>query len=53
LPLDAKIGDSIVDVLHLNDPILDVALTATRGDCMGVYGIARDLAATGIGKLPE
>ncbi|MFZ4124981.1 MAG: phenylalanine--tRNA ligase subunit beta [Rickettsiales bacterium] len=51
LPLDAKIGDSIVDVLGLNDPIIDLNITANRGDCMGVMGIARDIAATGIGKF--
>lgn len=51
LPLDATIGDSIVDVMGLGDPVLDLNITANRGDCMGVYGIARDLAAAGLGKL--
>ncbi len=51
LPLDAKIGDSIVDVMGLGDPVLDLNITANRGDCMGVYGIARDLAAAGLGTL--
>ena len=51
LPLDASIGQSIVETLNLNDPIIDVAITANRGDCMGVYGIARDLAAAGLGTL--
>lgn len=51
LPLDAKIGASIVDVLGLGDPVLDLNITANRGDCMGVYGIARDLAAAGLGEL--
>ncbi len=51
LPLDAAIGTSIVDVLGLNDPVIDVAITANRGDCMSIYGIARDLAAKGIGTL--
>lgn len=51
LPLNAKIGDSIVDVLGLGDPVLDINVTANRGDCMGVSGIARDLAAAGLGKL--
>ena len=51
LPLDAEIGTSIVDVLHLNDPVLDINVTANRGDCMGVMGIARDLAAAGLGEL--
>ncbi len=51
LPADAEIGASIVDVLHLNDPVLDLNITANRGDCMGVFGIARDLAAVGLGTL--
>ena len=51
LPLDAQIGDSIVNVLGLGDPVLDINVTANRGDCMGVYGIARDLAAAGLGSL--
>jgi phenylalanyl-tRNA synthetase beta chain len=40
-----------VDVLGLGDPVLDLNITANRGDCMGVYGIARDLAAAGLGTL--
>jgi phenylalanyl-tRNA synthetase beta chain len=51
LPLDAAIGESIVNVLGLGDPVLDINITANRGDCMGVYGIARDLAAAGLGSL--
>lgn len=51
LPADAKIGDSIVDVLGLGDPVLDLNITANRGDCMGVVGVARDLAAAGLGTL--
>ena len=50
-PLDATIGTSIVDVLGLGDPVLDINVTANRGDCMGVLGIARDLAAAGMGTL--
>jgi phenylalanyl-tRNA synthetase beta chain len=53
LPLDAAIGTSIVDVLHLNDPLIDINVTANRGDCMGVYGVARDLAAAGLGTLAQ
>lgn len=53
LPLDAKVGDSIVDVLGLGDPVLDINVTANRGDCMGVIGIARDLAAAGMGTLSD
>ena len=51
LPMDAIIGDSIVDVLGLGGPVLDLNITANRGDCMGVLGIARDLAAAGLGTL--
>lgn len=51
LPLDAPIGAAIIDILGLNDPIIDVAITANRGDSMSIYGIARDLAAKGIGRL--
>ena len=51
LPQDAPIGASIVDVLGLNDPVIEIAITPNRGDCLGVYGIARDLAAKGIGTL--
>jgi phenylalanyl-tRNA synthetase beta chain len=48
---DAALGTPLVDLLGLNDPIIDVAITANRGDCMSVYGIARDLAAAGAGTL--
>ncbi len=51
LPLDARIGESIVEVLGLNDPVIDVSITANRGDCMSILGLARDLAAKGIGTL--
>lgn len=51
LPATATIGDSIVGVLGLGDPVLDLNITANRGDCMGALGVARDLAAAGIGKL--
>ena len=38
----------------LADPVIDVKLTPNRPDCTGVRGIARDLAAAGLGKLkPE
>lgn len=45
------IGKKFVDIYNLSDPIIDIAITPNRSDCLGVYGIARDLAATGIGKL--
>lgn len=51
LPSDAPVGTSYADYAQLDDPVLDVAITPNRQDCMGVRGIARDLAATGIGTL--
>ena len=48
---DARIGAAFADYAELNDPIFDVAITPDRADCMGVRGIARDLAAAGVGTL--
>ncbi|MEQ1697959.1 MAG: phenylalanine--tRNA ligase subunit beta [Hyphomicrobiaceae bacterium] len=49
-----KVGERYADVAGLSDPVLEVKLTPNRPDCTGVRGIARDLAACGIGKLkPE
>ncbi|MEM6475991.1 MAG: phenylalanine--tRNA ligase subunit beta [Pseudomonadota bacterium] len=50
LPEDASIGHSFADYQG-SSPIIDVAITPNRPDCMGVYGIARDLAAAGLGTL--
>ena len=51
LPADAPVGTSFADYAGLDDPVFDVAITPNRQDCMGVRGIARDLAAAGLGKL--
>jgi len=51
LPADAPVGVAYVDYAQLDDPVFDVAITPNRQDCMGVRGIARDLAAAGLGKL--
>jgi phenylalanyl-tRNA synthetase beta chain len=49
-----KLGQRYADVLGLSDPVIEVKLTPNRPDCTGVRGIARDLAAAGLGKLkPE
>ncbi|WP_273759760.1 phenylalanine--tRNA ligase subunit beta [Bartonella sp. ML70XJBT.G] len=53
LPEDAPIGESFAVYAGLDDPIIDIGLTPNRSDCTGVRGIARDLAAAGIGKLKE
>ena len=46
-----KVGTSYADYAELDDPVFDVAITPNRQDCMGVRGIARDLAAAGMGML--
>ena len=51
LAADAPVGASFADYAALNDPVFDVAITPDRADCMGVRGIARDLAAAGMGSL--
>lgn len=51
VPLHAPIGTDYVDFLNLADVIYDLDITPNRGDCLSHYGVARDLAATGIGKL--
>ncbi|WP_419808971.1 phenylalanine--tRNA ligase subunit beta [Sphingomonas sp.] len=51
LPEDAPVGASYADYAGLTDPAIEVAITPNRPDCMGVRGIARDLAAAGLGKL--
>ena len=43
---NAKIGDSLSS-LYPSEKIIDVEITPNRSDCLGVYGIARDLAASG------
>ncbi|KEC57366.1 phenylalanine--tRNA ligase subunit beta [Bartonella rochalimae] len=53
LSKDAPIGMSFVTYAGLDDPVIDIGLTPNRSDCTGVRGIARDLAATGIGRLKK
>jgi phenylalanyl-tRNA synthetase beta chain len=48
---DAPVGASFADFAALDDPVFDVSITPNRQDCMGVRGIARDLAAAGAGTL--
>ena len=50
LPEGAPIGTAYADYAG-SDPVFNVAITPNRPDCMGVYGIARDLAAAGLGTL--
>ncbi|MEO7787181.1 MAG: phenylalanine--tRNA ligase subunit beta [Sphingomicrobium sp.] len=51
LPADAPVGARFADYASLDDPVFDIAITPNRQDCMGVRGIARDLAAAGLGTL--
>ena len=48
---DAPIGTAFAEYADLDDPLFDVNVTPNRQDCMGVRGIARDLAAAGMGTL--
>ena len=51
LPEDAPVGARYAGLLGLDDPVIDVKVTPNRADCLGVRGIARDLAAAGMGRL--
>lgn len=51
LPQDAPVGVLYSKYAGLDDLILDIEITPNRGDCFGIYGIARDLAAAGLGAL--
>ena len=51
LPEYAPVGAPFAVVAGLDDPLFDVAITPDRGDCLGVRGLARDLAAAGVGRL--
>lgn len=53
LPEDAPVGTSYAAYVGLDDPVIEIGLTPNRPDCTGVSGIARDLAAAGLGKLKE
>ena len=50
LPEDAPVGTDFA-AYHGASPIIEVAITPNRPDCMGLFGIARDLAAAGLGTL--
>ncbi|UUR07332.1 phenylalanine--tRNA ligase subunit beta [Sphingomonas glaciei] len=53
LPGDAPVGQSYAAYAGLEDPVFDIAVTPNRPDCFGVRGIARDLAAAGLGTLRQ
>jgi phenylalanyl-tRNA synthetase beta chain len=53
LPADAPVGQPYALWAGLDDPLIEINLTPNRADAASVYGIARDLAAAGLGHLIE
>ncbi|KQP97164.1 phenylalanine--tRNA ligase subunit beta [Methylobacterium sp. Leaf121] len=51
LPADAPVGTPYALWAGLDDPVIEINLTPNRSDCTSIHGIARDLAATGLGTL--
>lgn len=53
LPDDAPVGAAFAPYAGLDDPVIEIAITPNRADCLGVRGVARDLAAAGYGRLKD
>jgi phenylalanyl-tRNA synthetase beta chain len=51
LPADAPVGQPFAPLFGLDDPVIEIAVTPNRADALSVYGVARDLAAAGLGTL--
>ena len=51
LPAEAPVGESYARWAGLDDPVIDISVTPNRGDALAVRGVARDLAAAGLGTL--
>ncbi len=51
LPEDAPLGARFIDYRQMNDPMFYIKVTPNRPDALGVRGLARDLAARGLGVL--
>ncbi|WP_169567182.1 phenylalanine--tRNA ligase subunit beta [Sneathiella limimaris] len=51
LPNDTEVGVEFAKLVGLDDPVIEIAITPNHQDALGVYGIARDLAAAGFGTL--
>lgn len=49
--LSERIGERFIDIKGLADPVIEIKLTPNRPDCTAVRGVARDLAAAGLGTL--
>jgi phenylalanyl-tRNA synthetase beta chain len=50
---DHKVGDPASVLYGFDDPVIEINLTPNRSDCLSVRGVARDLAAAGLGSLKE
>jgi phenylalanyl-tRNA synthetase beta chain len=53
LPEDAPVGAGFAAWAKLDDPVIEINLTPNRPDAASVHGIARDLAASGLGRLKD
>ncbi len=55
IEVDSKysLGEKFIAVFNLDDPIIEINITPNRGDCLSIRGVARDLAAAGLGQLKE
>lgn len=51
LPAGLPVGARFATAMGFDDPVLDIKITANRADCLGVHGLARDLAAAELGAL--
>lgn len=50
LPADAPLGTNIREYLKLDDNTIEISVTPNRADCLGIIGIARDVAV--LNKAP-
>ncbi|VDZ79246.1 phenylalanyl-tRNA synthetase subunit beta [Salmonella bongori] len=53
LPADAPIGTNIREYLKLNDNTIEISVTPNRADCLGIIGVARDVAVLNKSPLLE
>ncbi|TVR11618.1 MAG: phenylalanine--tRNA ligase subunit beta, partial [Salinarimonadaceae bacterium] len=53
LPEDAPLGAAYAAYARLDDPVIEIGLTPNRPDCTSIHGIARDLAAAGLGTMKQ
>lgn len=51
LPADASLGRDVNEVLELDDHLIELGLTPNRGDCLGIIGLAREVAALNAVKV--